>query len=107
MLISICRAVVTCLPLLWLVSVTDGVPDPAKRELLMREETFRQTGGGVALTAAEQKLDAHLRGLKEKETAAAQFPPAMHFFKAKPLIQKSPIFKLLQQMPKGKDTTVI
>ncbi|XP_073337108.1 adenosine deaminase 2-A [Pagrus major] len=101
MLISICQAVVIYVPLLWLVRVTDGMPDPAKRELLMREETFRQTGGGVALTAAEQKLDAYLHGLKEKEMAAAQFPPAMHFFKAKPLIEKSPIFKLLQKMPKG------
>ncbi|KAG7243234.1 hypothetical protein INR49_011925 [Caranx melampygus] len=33
--------------------------------------------------------------------SAALFPPALHFFKAKPLIQKSSIFKLLQKMPKG------
>ncbi|KAF1372246.1 hypothetical protein PFLUV_G00263190 [Perca fluviatilis] len=101
MVISICQAVVTCVPLLWMVRVTDGMPDPAQRDLLMRQEASRQTGGQVMLTVAEQKLDAYLHRLKEQEMSAAQFPPAIHFFKAKPLIQKSPIFKLLQKMPKG------
>lgn len=58
------------------------------------------------LTPAEQKLDAYLRRLKEQEMSAAQFPPAIHFFKAKPLIQKSSIFKLLQKMPKGNVTAM-
>ncbi|XP_037615705.1 adenosine deaminase 2-A isoform X2 [Sebastes umbrosus] len=98
MLILIHPAVVT---LLWFVRVTDGMPDPAQRDLLMRQEASRQTGGRVTLTAAEQKLDVYLHRLKEKEMSAAQFPPAIHFFRAKPLIQKSPIFKLLQKMPKG------
>ncbi|XP_047431135.1 adenosine deaminase 2-A [Mugil cephalus] len=98
---SLCRAVFTCAPLLWLLRVGRGMPDPARRDLLMREEWSRQTGGGLALTPAEQKLDAHLRRLKEQDMSAPQFPPAVHFFKAKPLIQKSPVFKLLQKMPKG------
>uniref|UniRef100_A0A3B4T3E6 adenosine deaminase n=1 Tax=Seriola dumerili TaxID=41447 RepID=A0A3B4T3E6_SERDU len=93
-------AVVTYVPLLWIVRVTDGMPDPSQRDLLMRQEASRQTGGRVALTAAEQKLDSYLHRLKEQEMSAAQFPPAIHFFKAKPLIQKSSIFKLLQKMPK-------
>lgn len=101
MVISICQAVVTYVPLLWFARVTDGMPDPAQRDLLMLEEAFRQTGGKVALTAAEQRLDTYLHLLKEKEMSAAVFPPAIHFFKAKPLIQESPIFKLLQKMPKG------
>lgn len=101
MVISLCQVVVTYVALLWFARVTDGMPDPAQRDLLMREEAFRQTGGTVALTAAEQKLDAYLHLLKEKEMSASQFPPAIHYFKAKPLIQKSPIFTLLQKMPKG------
>lgn len=101
MVISICQAVVTYVPLLWFVRVADGMPDPAQRDLLMRQEASRQTGGRVTLSAAEQKLDVYLHRLKEKEMSAEQFPPAIHFFKAKPLIQKSPIFKLLQKMPKG------
>lgn len=77
------------------------MPDPAQRDLLMLEEALRQTGGKVVLTPEEQKLDARLRQLKEKEMQGVWFPPAMHFFKARALIQGSPIFKLLQRMPKG------
>lgn len=98
MVIRLYRAVV---PLLWLAGLAEGMPDPSQRDLLMREEALRQTGGRVVLTATEQKLDARLHRLKEKELSAAQFPPAMHFFRAKTLIQESPIFKLLQRMPKG------
>ncbi|KAK5848940.1 hypothetical protein PBY51_008622 [Eleginops maclovinus] len=101
MVMSICQTVVTFVPLLWFVRLTEGMPDPAQRDLLMRQEAFRQTGGRMALTATEQKLDLHLHQLKEQEMSAALFPPAVHFFKAKPFIQKSPIFKLLQEMPKG------
>lgn len=75
--------------------------DPSQRDELIRQETSRQIGGRVVLTAAEQILDARLRGMKEWEMSRPTFPPAVHFFKAKPLIEASPIFSLLQQMPKG------
>uniref|UniRef100_A0A8C2ZYU3 adenosine deaminase n=1 Tax=Cyclopterus lumpus TaxID=8103 RepID=A0A8C2ZYU3_CYCLU len=101
MVTPIRRALATCVPLLWFVRVADGMPDPAQRDLLTRQETSRQTGGRVTLTAAELKLDVQLRRLKEREMSAAPFPPAVHFFNAKPLIQESPVFKLLQEMPKG------
>ncbi|XP_008398720.1 adenosine deaminase CECR1-A isoform X1 [Poecilia reticulata] len=98
---SLCLALLTCVPLLWLVRESAGMPDPARRDLLMREEASRQTGGLLALTAAEQKLDANLHRFKEQEMAATLFLPALHFFKAKPLIEKSAIYRLLQKMPKG------
>lgn len=104
---SIFQAVVTYVSLLWFVRLSEGFPDPAQRDLLMRQEASRQTGGRVALTEAEQMLDLHLHQLKEQEMSAALFPPAVHFFKAKPLIQKSPIFKLLQDMPKGNLTICV
>ncbi|CAN9508413.1 unnamed protein product [Ophioblennius macclurei] len=96
------RPGVTCLHLLWLlVAVADGMPDPARRDLLMRQEASRQTGGRTTLTTAEQKLNVYLSRLKEQEMSAALFPPAVHFFKAKSLIQESSVFKVLQKMPKG------
>lgn len=105
MLLSLHQTRVTFLPLLLLFwRSSDGMPDPAQRELLIHQEESRLTGGQVTLREeAEKKLDAHLHHLKEKEISAPQFLPSMHFFKAKPFIQKSPVFKLLQKMPKGDD----
>ncbi|XP_029019877.1 adenosine deaminase 2-A isoform X2 [Betta splendens] len=100
-MVSVCQAVLTSVLLVSWVKMTNLMPDPSRRDLLMRQEVSRRTGGRVALTAAEQRLDARLHRLKEQEMSAAQFPPALHFFKAKPLIQRSSIFKLLQKMPKG------
>lgn len=101
--IPVYQAVAT---LLWLAGAAEGAPDPSRRDLLMREEALRRTGGRVVLTAAEQTLDARLQKLKERELAAPLFPPAVHFFRAKTLIQESPIFKMLQKMPKGQKVTL-
>ncbi|KAJ0012573.1 hypothetical protein NQD34_016907 [Periophthalmus magnuspinnatus] len=94
-------AVASCVTLLWLGRVSFGVPDPARREQLLRDEASRQTGGKMSLSIAEQKLNSHLHKLKLQEMSATKFPPAMHFFSAKPLIQNSPVYKLIQKMPKG------
>lgn len=76
-------------------------PDPREREALIQLEASMQTGGQVVLTDAEQRLDAVLFKMKQEEMMKEDFPPAMHFFKAKPLIRTSPIFSVLQKMPKG------
>ncbi|KAF1387283.1 hypothetical protein PFLUV_G00103790 [Perca fluviatilis] len=91
---------VTCLLLL---CVTGGLsmPDPRHREALIQLEASMQTGGQVVLTDAEQRLDTLLFQMKQEEMVRADFPPAMHFFKARDLIRTSPIFSLLQKMPKG------
>ncbi|TSZ83221.1 Adenosine deaminase 2-A [Bagarius yarrelli] len=91
------------LTILFLASIKESacLPDPHLRELLLQEEVSRQIGGRVELSAAERRLDSLFRKLKEQEIRASHFPPAMHFFQAKPYIQKSPVFKLLQKMPKG------
>lgn len=107
MVISFLWAVVIYVPLLWFVRVVEGMPDPAQRDLLMLQEASRQTGGQMTLTAPERKLDAYLHRLKEQEMSNTPFPPAVHFFKAKPLIEKSPVFKLLQKMPKGNVKAVV
>ncbi|XP_051911387.1 adenosine deaminase 2-A isoform X2 [Hippocampus zosterae] len=87
--------------LLCLSAAVLGMPNPSQRDLLMRLEVSKQMGGDAALTPAELRLDGRLQRLKEREMAAEPFPPAVHFFKARSLIRDSPVFKLLQEMPKG------
>ncbi|MED6289589.1 Adenosine deaminase 2-A [Characodon lateralis] len=76
-------------------------PDPRVREALIELEASMQTGGQMVLTDAEQRLDALLFEMKQEEISRGDFPPAVHFFSAKRLIQRSPVFSLLQKMPKG------
>ncbi|XP_043093774.1 adenosine deaminase 2-A [Puntigrus tetrazona] len=91
------------LTLLMLLYIRDcnPMPDPHQRELMLKQDMSQQVGGRVELTAAEQQLDSVLHQLKIKEMAASPFPPANHFFKVRHIVQKSPVFKLLQKMPKG------
>ncbi|GAA6069748.1 adenosine deaminase 2-A-like isoform X1 [Tachysurus ichikawai] len=91
----------TLLLLLLFTSWCDSMPDPHRREALMKLEVSREIGGEVILNKNEKLLDEKLYQMKWQEIAAPDFPPAMHFFKAKPLIDASPVFSLLQKMPKG------
>ncbi|XP_078114009.1 adenosine deaminase 2-A [Sander vitreus] len=94
------HAAVTCL-LLFCVAGGLSMPDPRHREALIQLEASMQTGGQVVLTDTEQRLDTLLFQMKREEIVRTDFPPAMHFFKARDLIRSSPIFSLLQKMPKG------
>ncbi|NWT94541.1 ADA2 deaminase, partial [Urocynchramus pylzowi] len=75
------------------------------RDALMQEEKAHQTGGNLVLSRQEQQLSTKLLNLKKKEVETAmttgQFPPSMHFFRAKSLIDQSPVFSILKRMPKG------
>ncbi|XP_064591900.1 adenosine deaminase 2 isoform X1 [Zonotrichia leucophrys gambelii] len=75
------------------------------RDSLMQQEKAHQTGGNLVLSRQEQQLSTKLADLKKKEVEAAiatgQFPPSMHFFKAKSLIDQSKVFSILKRMPKG------
>ncbi|CAM4563123.1 unnamed protein product [Leuciscus chuanchicus] len=77
------------------------MPDPHQRDLMLKQEISQQVGGRVELTPAELQLDSILHQLKLKEMVYSPFPPANHFFKVRHIVQKSPVFKLLQKMPKG------
>uniref|UniRef100_A0A3Q3VJD7 adenosine deaminase n=1 Tax=Mola mola TaxID=94237 RepID=A0A3Q3VJD7_MOLML len=94
------RAALICL-ILYCVSGVLAYPDPGQRKALIEQEASMQTGGRMVLTDAEKRLDARLFKMKQEELMRADFPPAMHFFKARPLIRRSPIFRTLQKMPKG------
>lgn len=77
------------------------MPDPKYRDALIQMEVSMQTGGKVLLNEDEIRLNSRLLQMKQKEVMRADFPPAMHFFKARDLIKESPLFHLLQKMPKG------
>ncbi|XP_066489898.1 adenosine deaminase 2 [Tiliqua scincoides] len=76
-----------------------------ERDSLIEKENAGRTGGTLLLGELEDCANKKLMLLKEKEVAKAMdtglFPPSMHFFKAKPLIDQSAIFSIIKQMPKG------
>ncbi|XP_023498637.2 adenosine deaminase 2 [Equus caballus] len=78
--------------------------DEARNQLLMREKMMR-LGGRLVLGKQEELANARLMALKKAEMAQAmktqKFPPSMHFFQAKNLIEKSEVFHILKKMPKG------
>lgn len=78
-----------------------SMPDPRYRDALIQMETSMQTGGQVVLNDDEKRLNSRLLQMKQSELMRADFPPAMHFFKARDLIKESPLFSLLQKVPKG------
>lgn len=85
---------------LWCASC-NCAPDPRKREALIRLEASRRTGGNITLNEREKLLDSKLQKLKQHDIEAGPFPPSIHFFKAKRFIDQSPVFRLIQKMPKG------
>uniref|UniRef100_A0A8D0GTZ3 adenosine deaminase n=1 Tax=Sphenodon punctatus TaxID=8508 RepID=A0A8D0GTZ3_SPHPU len=88
-----------------LASLSSPVPLWNDRDSLIEKEKVRQTGGDLVLGKQEQQVNEKLMHLKEMETAKAvnsgEFPPSMHFFRAKGLIDQSAVFSILKHMPKG------
>ncbi|XP_006891443.1 PREDICTED: adenosine deaminase CECR1 [Elephantulus edwardii] len=78
--------------------------DEARNELLKREKMVR-LGGQLVLKKEEEEANGKLMALKKAEITEAMrtqnFPPRMHFFQAKELIEKSEVFQILKKMPKG------
>ena len=73
---------------------------------MLHKEYQMRTGGKTRLSDEERRVNATLMKFKAKELDAARsnltdFPPAMHFFRAKALIDKSYVFKIIRSMPKG------
>lgn len=76
------------------------------RENVIAAEQFMRTGGSIYLNPKEEMADEILLKMKEKAILrgiedSASFSPAMHFFRAKPLIDKDPIFEIIRRFPKG------
>lgn len=77
-----------------------------ERNRLINEDQILVSGRQKELGKFEQLVDVHLKKLKRSEFEAgladpSNFAPSMHFFAARPLIEKSAVFRLLRSMPKG------
>lgn len=92
------------------VSLCVSMPLLNERDLLIEKENASRVGGNLVLTELEEDANKKLMHLKEKEVAEAMktglFPPSMHFFKAKHLIDQSNVFSILQKMPKGSNSNL-
>ncbi|KAM9312988.1 adenosine deaminase 2 isoform 2-T2 [Gastrophryne carolinensis] len=82
-----------------------GFPLWEERDLLMEKENFQRGGGNLILGEREAEANRNLMKMKEAEVnqtlTTGLFPPSMHFFKARSYIEKSQVFKVLREMPKG------
>ncbi|XP_051856605.1 adenosine deaminase 2 [Antechinus flavipes] len=82
-----------------------ALPLDDEREVLIRKEKMLQIGGELLLTEQEELANEKLKALKRVEINEAmkknQFPPSMHFFRAKKFIEESKVFHVLKKMPKG------
>ena len=76
-----------------------------ERAALLESEQAEWCGGGLqTLSAVEVKADQVLRAARALDEAnSGSLPPlpSVHFFDAKPRIEKSAVYPLLQAMPKG------
>uniref|UniRef100_A0A182K2P4 adenosine deaminase n=1 Tax=Anopheles christyi TaxID=43041 RepID=A0A182K2P4_9DIPT len=77
-----------------------------QREEFLDREQGRGLGAGLVLSAAEQRLNRYVMHLKQQELARGVDNPyelvsARHFFEMLDRINESPLFKLIQKMPKG------
>lgn len=78
----------------------------AKRQKFVEEEFALGFESDVALTKEEQAANAVIKAAKEKELKEGfehpyLFNPARHQFEVLQEIRKSPLFRMIQKMPKG------
>ncbi|XP_070546319.1 adenosine deaminase 2-like [Ptychodera flava] len=77
----------------------------SQREELLAEDASFATGSQIQLEGKEWAVNDVLMSFKGKEIEkgvnTSVYPPNMHFFQAKPLIEQSEVFKIIKLMPKG------
>lgn len=79
--------------------------EDVRNNIIEAEESIR-TGGNIYLSPREQAADDILLKMKEKAVKlgileSGTYAPSLHFFHAKPLIDKDPIFEVIKRVPKG------
>lgn len=88
---------------LWQTRFSDY--EEVRNNIIEAEESIR-TGGHIYLNPKEQEAHSILLRLKEKAiqrgiSDPSTYAPSLHFFHAKPLIDKDPIYEIIQRVPKG------
>ncbi|XP_058461402.1 adenosine deaminase AGSA-like [Malaya genurostris] len=78
----------------------------ALRAEFINQEDSRALGSDIVLTEDEIKVNNHIMKLKKAELDAgfktpSDFAPSRHFFQVLDKIKASPLFQLIQKMPKG------
>ncbi len=77
-----------------------------QRHLLIAKDAKNRTGQNIVLTDSEKKANDIIMSFKRKELlsdfASQQTLSAQSFITAKPKIEESNVFKIIQKMPKGK-----
>ncbi|KXJ73474.1 adenosine deaminase 2 [Aedes albopictus] len=78
----------------------------AQRAEFVGQEESRALGSDVVLNEDEQKVNEYLMTLKRAELeegfkSPIKFAPSRHFFTVLDQIKNSPLFQLIQKMPKG------
>ena len=76
------------------------------RNAIIQAEKAAKTGGRSVLSPKEVAVNDLLMKFKAAEIAEARkniegYPPAMHFFHSRDVIEKSQVFLLIKRMPKG------
>jgi len=75
------------------------------RNDVIKHESERFLGGSLTLNSKEQLANIALMDAKHREYDRSlkdlNFPPAVNYFQAKPLMLQSQVFQFIQQMPKG------
>ncbi|KAK6983226.1 adenosine deaminase AGSA [Biomphalaria glabrata] len=94
--------------LLALVMTVTGLPDSyyKARQAFIDEELAMRVGAKQILNIKEQKVNTFLMNLKNQTIqqsiwTTTPYPPAISFFKSKPWIDNSTIYKIIKMMPKG------
>lgn len=78
----------------------------AQRKELLDEHLGRALGSDIVLNEQEELFNSMLMDLKSEELSRGfqnpfNFTPARHFFDVLNTVEASPLFKLIQKMPKG------
>ena len=76
------------------------------RNNIINAEKSIRTGANIYLSSKEQDAEDILLRMKQKAIQkgildSSNYAPSMHFFHAKPLIDKDPIFEIIKKVPKG------